>query len=208
MAGNTRYTKDEIKEMVAGDKWMKNTVLLTTFHSKVDMSDIPFMNSVEFTFVSYDTICIQVNEKKVVGYVEYEGQKVYFDKNGIVLECVDEEQETPAEGEPSDGTASDGTSADGSLTSEPLASESSTSDGALSADTIKSARVTTTDFQPTLSDVPLVTGLTFDYVTVNKQLPVEKPAVFRTMLALTRICLLYTSPSPRDRQKSRMPSSA
>ena len=25
---------------------------------------------------------------------------------------------------------------------------------------------------------------------------------------LERICLLYTSPSPRDRQKSRMPSSA
>ena len=128
-------------------------------------------------------------------------QKVYFDKNGIVLECVDEEQETPAEGESSDGTASDGTSADGSLTSEPLASESvssdgtasesSTSDGALSADTIKSARVTTTDFQPTLSDVPLVTGLTFDYVTVNKQLPVEKPAVFRTMLALTRMTEKY-----------------
>ena len=156
VAGNTRYTKDEI---------------------------------------------IQVNEKKVVGYVEYEGQKVYFDKNGIVLECVDEEQETPAEGEPSDGTASDGTSADGSLTSESLASESvssdgtasesSTSDGAPSADTIKSARVTTTDFQPTLSDVPLVTGLTFDYVTVNKQLPVEKPAVFRTMLALTRMTEKY-----------------
>ena len=27
-------------------------------------------------------------------------------------------------------------------------------------------------------------------------------------LALTEACLLYTSPSPRDRQKSRMPSSA
>ena len=26
--------------------------------------------------------------------------------------------------------------------------------------------------------------------------------------ALSRVCLLYTSPSPRDRQKSRMPSSA
>ena len=25
---------------------------------------------------------------------------------------------------------------------------------------------------------------------------------------LTKVCLLYTSPSPRDRQKSRMPSSA
>ena len=28
------------------------------------------------------------------------------------------------------------------------------------------------------------------------------------LLALARTCLLYTSPSPRDRQKSRMPSSA
>ena len=30
----------------------------------------------------------------------------------------------------------------------------------------------------------------------------------RAMNGLKRICLLYTSPSPRDRQKSRMPSSA
>ena len=32
------------------------------------------------------------------------------------------------------------------------------------------------------------------------------PAALRRRL--TNICLLYTSPSPRDRQKSRMPSSA
>ena len=30
----------------------------------------------------------------------------------------------------------------------------------------------------------------------------------RIKAALATICLLYTSPSPRDRQKSRMPSSA
>ena len=29
-----------------------------------------------------------------------------------------------------------------------------------------------------------------------------------TSSEISRICLLYTSPSPRDRQKSRMPSSA
>ena len=28
------------------------------------------------------------------------------------------------------------------------------------------------------------------------------------VLELSEVCLLYTSPSPRDRQKSRMPSSA
>ena len=31
---------------------------------------------------------------------------------------------------------------------------------------------------------------------------------FITHFAILNICLLYTSPSPRDRQKSRMPSSA
>ena len=32
--------------------------------------------------------------------------------------------------------------------------------------------------------------------------------VMRDQLEGVKICLLYTSPSPRDRQKSRMPSSA
>ena len=41
---------------------------------------------------------------------------------------------------------------------------------------------------------------------------VSVPADFRSVVANSSfdgiICLLYTSPSPRDRQKSRMPSSA
>ena len=35
-----------------------------------------------------------------------------------------------------------------------------------------------------------------------------KPADYAATVTLTGDCLLYTSPSPRDRQKSRMPSSA
>lgn len=198
VAGNTRYTKDEIKEMIADDKWVFNTVLLTTFHSKVDMSEIPFLNSIEYSFVNYNTIRVNVNEKKVVGYVEYENQKVYFDKNGIVLECVSEENAASE----TQNTEENGTdaSSDGSLSSEPISAStdsasdgksSSATDGALTADSIKSARVTASSFQPSLSDVPLVTGLVFDHVTVNEQLPVEKPAVFRTMLALTRMTEKY-----------------
>ena len=39
--------------------------------------------------------------------------------------------------------------------------------------------------------------------------PVLASAIFYAILAMTLYaCLLYTSPSPRDRQKSRMPSSA
>ena len=39
-------------------------------------------------------------------------------------------------------------------------------------------------------------------------LPVAEQRARRRQLALYNTCLLYTSPSPRDRQKSRMPSSA
>ena len=37
---------------------------------------------------------------------------------------------------------------------------------------------------------------------------VEKPEEIEAVLEAYAACLLYTSPSPRDRQKSRMPSSA
>ena len=36
----------------------------------------------------------------------------------------------------------------------------------------------------------------------------EGKLMWYTTLIVDQVCLLYTSPSPRDRQKSRMPSSA
>ena len=36
----------------------------------------------------------------------------------------------------------------------------------------------------------------------------QQTGIIMTLDDKIRICLLYTSPSPRDRQKSRMPSSA
>ena len=38
--------------------------------------------------------------------------------------------------------------------------------------------------------------------------PAPRPVLTTPATALPDTCLLYTSPSPRDRQKSRMPSSA
>ena len=40
------------------------------------------------------------------------------------------------------------------------------------------------------------------------QAAIKHVHAFASELKLTHDCLLYTSPSPRDRQKSRMPSSA
>ena len=38
--------------------------------------------------------------------------------------------------------------------------------------------------------------------------PLRDIVIFPFMIVPLYVCLLYTSPSPRDRQKSRMPSSA
>ena len=46
-----------------------------------------------------------------------------------------------------------------------------------------------------------------DYEVMYKE-SIEKPKEFFTKMALENLCLLYTSPSPRDLSTSRMPSSA
>ena len=49
----------------------------------------------------------------------------------------------------------------------------------------------------------------FHNISVDQQEPVEGAVQgLQQLSAIYEICLLYTSPSPRDRQKSRMPSSA
>ena len=45
-------------------------------------------------------------------------------------------------------------------------------------------------------------------LTVIQEAEQEVDGLYREALAMAQACLLYTSPSPRDRQKSRMPSSA
>ena len=60
----------------------------------------------------------------------------------------------------------------------------------------------------------LVTGVKMLKKSLDKKKMKEKAKKFvggdkeEKRARVSKICLLYTSPSPRDRQKSRMPSSA
>ena len=53
----------------------------------------------------------------------------------------------------------------------------------------------------------LEAGVHFGHST-RRWNPRMKPFIFGERNKIHILCLLYTSPSPRDRQKSRMPSSA
>ena len=50
--------------------------------------------------------------------------------------------------------------------------------------------------------------MTMHKLNISYHYDTEAEWEYEYRIGLTNICLLYTSPSPRDRQKSRMPSSA
>ena len=84
VTGNSYYSKSEITELVMGEH--KNSLYLVFLYDYLDGKDIPFVHSVEVTMESPSRIKIRVYEKTMIGYVEYMGSNLYFDKDGTVVE--------------------------------------------------------------------------------------------------------------------------
>lgn len=86
VTGNSYYTEEEIIELVIGDH--RNSLYLMFLYDYED--EIPFIDSVEVSVVSPDHVKIRVYEKEMIGYVEYMGAYLYFDKDGTVVESSNE----------------------------------------------------------------------------------------------------------------------
>ena len=85
--GSTHYTREEIIDMVIKKPEDRISLVLSMKYDNKPITDIAFIQSIEVTVVSADTIRIQVYEKALAGYIEYLGQYMYFDKDGIVVEA-------------------------------------------------------------------------------------------------------------------------
>lgn len=88
VTGNSYYTEEEIKELVMGEH--NNSLYLVFLYDYLDGKEIPFVDSVEVSFVSPNHIKIRVYEKTMIGYVQYMGSNLYFDKDGTVVESSGE----------------------------------------------------------------------------------------------------------------------
>lgn len=93
VVGNSYYTEEEIKDLVLGKDRRKNGISLLLFGSEAEKQEIPFIDNLEITMLSRKKIKIRVYEKEVIGYVDYMGTKLYFDKDGTVIESTNEELE-------------------------------------------------------------------------------------------------------------------
>lgn len=88
IAGNTCYTADTIREAVMKDGLCKNTLYLMWKLKDEEKAReaLPFLNSVEVEMLKPYHVQITVTERPQIGYFVSNGNYVYFDKDGIVVE--------------------------------------------------------------------------------------------------------------------------
>lgn len=85
--GNVHYTEDEIKAIVMEGPLGDNSLYLSMKYENRGIEGIPFVDVMDVSILSPDTIKIKVYEKAVIGYIQYLDTYMYFDKDGYVVEC-------------------------------------------------------------------------------------------------------------------------
>lgn len=92
-AGSEKYTSQELEHFffkTDSDRRLVNFLYNQKFKDKVE---IPFVETYDLETLSPTEYKITIYEKSVVGYVEYMGSNMYFDKDGIVVESSTEKLE-------------------------------------------------------------------------------------------------------------------
>lgn len=84
--GNIHYTEEEIKEIVMDGPFGDNSIYLSLKYKKKGVEGIPFVDVMDVSILSPDTVKISVYEKALAGYVKYLDTYMYFDKDGCVVE--------------------------------------------------------------------------------------------------------------------------
>ena len=84
--GNIHYTNEEIMNMVMTGRFGDNSLYLAAKYKDKGVEGVPFVEKMDINILSPNTIRINVYEKALAGYVEYLGQYMYFDKDGIIVE--------------------------------------------------------------------------------------------------------------------------
>ncbi|HIV24897.1 MAG TPA: cell division protein FtsQ/DivIB [Candidatus Scatomonas pullistercoris] len=184
VVGNTRYTAEEVEDMVISGFLDHNSVWLSVFRRQINLEDVPFMESVEVEYLNRGSVRLFVTEKHPIGYVNLNGIRYYFDQEGLVLEAVHDSETLEPGGTALAGNAEENTS-------------SSVSSGSVSSSAERSGTDSTEEqkaegYSPALTDLPLVTGLSVDTAAVGEKLQVEDASVFNTIQALVRMMEKYS----------------
>ena len=91
--GNSFYTDDEIKNMLTNVPLAKNSILAGFINTEKSTKDAAMIDSIKISRINRNTLLLQVEEKQIIGYIEYQGQCLNFDRQGIIQIITDEPME-------------------------------------------------------------------------------------------------------------------
>ena len=91
--GNSFYTDDEIKNMVTNVPLAKNSILAGFINTEKSTKAAAMIDSITISRINRNTLLLQVEEKQIIGYIEYQGQCLNFDRQGIIQIITDEPME-------------------------------------------------------------------------------------------------------------------
>lgn len=81
-------TQETMEQYLFQDEMSRNPIVFL-FQAKFrEHPEIPFVEEYEVEMISMKEFQITVYEKKVIGYLKYMGECMYFDKDGIVVEVT------------------------------------------------------------------------------------------------------------------------
>lgn len=89
VTGCSYYTEEEIKDMIFTSSMDYNSLYLYIKHKFIGTREMPFIQKLTITRKGSREVTIRVYEKALAGCVKYMNQYIYFDKDGIVLECAE-----------------------------------------------------------------------------------------------------------------------
>ena len=91
VTGNKFYTEDEIRSMILDDDTFLagNSILAGFIRTEEKTKEANMIDTVSVRRQGRNTLVLKVKEKQLIGYVEYQGRYVNFDRQGIVQIITD-----------------------------------------------------------------------------------------------------------------------
>lgn len=88
VTGSTRYNQEQIREHLIVSEADKNTLFFYLKYKYLMDVRIPFVEKMSFELLDRNSISIRVYDKKIIGCIEFMGDYLYFDKDGIIVEST------------------------------------------------------------------------------------------------------------------------
>ncbi len=161
--GNVHYTEEEIRAEVTRGILGNNTWVVSHTRSSFTPDDMELIDQIDVTMKDHHTLQITVQERQLIGYVQYLDCNLYFDSEGRVMDSVIREEESGMD----------------------------TADGEGETLTAEAVGKTATSFVAAMKEAPLITGLSFTHAQLHEILPVSDDSVFYTILGIARMINKY-----------------